>query len=90
MKESFKIIGGWLGRAFCDGGNPSSSRLLAAGHSLATMFVLIFVAVKNHAIPDGTTCAGLGAFATAPYFINKAGSAVESFSKKKDQDQDHQ
>lgn len=71
-------------QAFMDNGVPSSSRLLAAVHSLAAAFVLVFVSVKTHAVPDGTVCGGLGAFATAPYLINKAGSAIESFSKKKD------
>jgi hypothetical protein len=86
MKEMLSKTGAWIASAFSDNGTPSSSRILAAVHSLAATFVLIFVSVKTHAAPDGTVCGGLGAFATAPYFINKAGSAIESFSKKKDGD----
>jgi hypothetical protein len=74
----------FIRQAFCDGGVPSSSRLLAAAHSLSVIFALLFFVIKTHALPDGTVSGGLGAFATAPYFINKAGSAIEAFSKKKD------
>lgn len=55
-----------------DNGIPSSSRLLTLLHSLVTCGCLIYVSVKNHAIPDGMTLTGLGAFATAPYAVNRA------------------
>ncbi len=61
--------------AFSDGGSPSSSRVLALMHSMVTCGVLIYVSIHNHAIPDGTVLTGLGAFATAPYAINRATNA---------------
>lgn len=84
MREAFNKIGSWTAAAFSDNGTPSSSRLLAACHSLAAVFALLFYVVKTHLLPDGTIAAGLGAFATAPYVVNKAGSAIEAFSKKKE------
>jgi hypothetical protein len=82
MKEFIKNV-------FSDNGIPSSSRILAATHSLAAVFALLFYVVKTHSMPDGTALGGLGAFATSPYLVNKAGSAIESFSKKdKTQDGD--
>jgi hypothetical protein len=61
----------FLRQAFCDGGVPSASRLLTIPQSLAAIFVLVYATVKNHAVPDGAICTGLGAFATAHYAINK-------------------
>ena len=84
MREALNKVGSYISKAFCDGGVPSSSRLLTIPHSIAAIFVLIYVTIKNHAAPDATVCGGLGVFATVHYMVNKTGSAVESFSKKKD------
>jgi len=72
----------FIRQAFCDGGVPSSSRLLTIPHVITSIFVLVYVTIKNHAIPDATVLGGLGVFATIHYAVNKTGSAVESFSKK--------
>lgn len=71
----------FLRKALSENGVPSSSRLLAAAHSLAAIFCLVYVTLKNHVIPDGTVTAGLGAFATAPYAVNRVSSM---FQKKSD------
>ena len=73
----------FLRKALSDNGTPSSSRLLAVLHSFAAVFCLVYVTIKNHAIPDGTVTAGLGAFATAPYAINRVSGMFGG--QKKDQ-----
>lgn len=91
MRESFQKAGHFVAQAFCDNGTPSSSRLLTIPHSVAAIFVLIYATIKNHAVPDATICAGLGTFATIHYLVNKTGSAVQSFSpNKQNQDQNGQ
>lgn len=65
----------FLKKAFSDGGIPSSSRLLTLFHSATAVGVLIFYTVKTHLLPDGTTLAGLGAFSTAHYLVNRATTA---------------
>jgi hypothetical protein len=75
MKLNFSLVASYLKQAFSDGGNPSSSRLLTAVHSLVACGTLIFVAAKTHALPDGMTLTGLGAFSTAHYAINRATTA---------------
>ena len=82
MREFLRRAGAFTAQAFCDNGVPSSSRLLTIPHSMAAIFVLIYATMKNHQVPDATICGGLGAFATVHYFVNKAGSAAESFLKK--------
>lgn len=79
MKEFIK-------QAFSDNGSPSSSRLLTIPHSLAAIGVLIYATVKSHAVPDGTALAGLGAFATCHYAVNK----ISSIWKKDQPQQDPQ
>lgn len=59
-------------QAFSDAGTPSSSRLLTAIHSAVASFCLIYLVMKTHTWPDGTVTAGLGAFSTAHYFVNRA------------------
>jgi hypothetical protein len=76
----------FIKQAFSDNGSPSSSRLLTIPHSLAAIFVLVYATIKNHAVPDGTVCAGLGAFATAHYFVNKGASIWNK--NKSDSDSD--
>jgi len=61
----------WVKRALSDNGNPSSSRLFGALSTVAAIFCLLFVTVKNHAAPDALTTGGLAAFGTAPYTVNR-------------------
>jgi hypothetical protein len=75
MKLNLSVLGPYLNKAFSDGGSPSSSRLLTAAHSLIACGALIFVVVKTHALPDGMTLTGLGAFSTAHYAVNRATNA---------------
>ncbi len=65
----------YLKSAFSDNGTPSSSRLLTAVHSAVACVVLVYVVVKSHVMPDGTTLTGLGAFSTAHYAINRVTTA---------------
>jgi hypothetical protein len=65
----------YLKSAFSDNGTPSSSRLLTAVHSAVACAALGYVVIKNHAMPDGTTLTGLGAFSTAHYAINRVTTA---------------
>lgn len=65
----------WLAKAFSDNGSPSSSRVLTAVHSSIACAALAFVVLKTRALPDGTVLAGLGAFATAHYAVNRASNA---------------
>lgn len=73
--DKLNKVSPYLGKAFSDNGSPSSSRLLALLHSFVSCAVLVYVAMKNHSLPDGTVLAGLGAFATAPYAVNRASCA---------------
>ena len=61
----------FLKKAFSDNGTPSSSRMLCVPHSAAAIFVLVYLAIKTHTYPGIDTATGLGAFATAPYAINR-------------------
>lgn len=72
-------------KAFSDNGQPSSSRLLSIPHSAAAIFALLYVVIHTHQLPDGTATAGLGAFATAPYAVNRVSNM---FQKKDDQKED--
>jgi hypothetical protein len=72
---NFRPALGYLKAAFSDNGTPSSSRLLTLLHSTVATGVLIFYVAKTHLIPDGTVLAGLGAFTTAHYLVNRATTA---------------
>lgn len=65
----------WVKNAFSDNGTPSSSRLLTLLHSLTACGGLVYVLIKTHTMPDGTTLGGLGAFAGAHYAINRVTTA---------------
>lgn len=58
--------------AFSDNGTPSSSRLLTVPHSIAAIFVMIFVAIKTHSYPNAAEGSALGGFATVHYLVNRA------------------
>jgi hypothetical protein len=73
----------FIRKAFSDGGNPSSSRLLTLGHSLVASFVLVFYVLKTKQLPDGGTLGGLGAFTTAHYLVNRATTAFGKQEKSK-------
>ena len=45
--------------------------MLAIPHAIVACFVLLYVTLKTHGLPDGGALAGLSAFATAPYAVNK-------------------
>jgi len=75
LSHAFQRVSPWLGQAFSDNGTPSSSRLLTLLHSLVACGGLIYVLAKTHSMPDGTTLAGLGAFSTAHYAVNRATTA---------------
>lgn len=57
---------------------------MAIPHSIAAIFCLVYYVIKTHTLPDGTVSAGLGAFATAPYAVNR----VSNMFQKKDQPED--
>jgi hypothetical protein len=80
MLQSFQKIAGYFGDAFSENGTPSASRLLTIPHVLASTFVLVYVTIKNHAIPDATVLTGLGVFSTVHYAVNKASSVIQAFS----------
>lgn len=65
----------FLKKAFSDNGNPSSSRLLGAFSTIAAVFCLLFVTIKNHVVPGADVTGGLAAFGTAHYAVNRATSA---------------
>ena len=75
FNKLFSTSGPFLKAAFSDNGTPSSSRLLTLLHSLVGCGALIYVIAKTHLLPDGTTLAGLGAFTTAHYAVNRATNA---------------
>ena len=75
LAHAFEKVSPWLGKAFSDNGQPSSSRLLTLVHSIVGCGTLIYVVAKTHLMPDGTTLAGLGAFTTAHYAVNRATNA---------------
>ncbi|VVB52061.1 Uncharacterised protein [uncultured archaeon] len=75
----------WVRLAFSDNGQPSSSRVLTAASTLASIASLLFVVWKTHAMPDGMALTGLGAFASSPYAVNRAS---KMFGKDKDKDAD--
>jgi hypothetical protein len=61
----------FLKKAFSDNGTPSSSRLLTAVHSVAAIFVLIYIAVKTQKYPGVDEATGLGGFAVVHYGVNR-------------------
>lgn len=70
----------FMKKAFSDNGTPSSSRMLAIPHSLASIFVLVYLSVHLARFPGLDEATGLSAFATAPYAVNR----VSNMFQKKD------
>lgn len=83
MKISFGVPLAYLKQVMSDAGVPSSSRWLSLLHSFIACGCLVFVTIKNHALPDGMTLTGLGAFSTAPYAINRASNMFGGQKKDK-------
>jgi len=62
----------FLKEAFSDNGQPSSSRVLTAVHSLGVLGLLATYSYHNHGnIPDIGTITALGGFATIHYAVNR-------------------
>lgn len=70
----------FLGRAFSENGEPSSSRLVGAVAMLVVLTGWLCVAIHNWALPDGAVSAGAAGLGTAPYTV----SQVTGIWKKKD------
>ena len=66
----------FIKKAFSDKGTPSSSRLLTVLHSLVACSAVTYIVIHspNHSI-DGGVAAGLGAFATVHYAVNRGTTA---------------
>lgn len=62
-----------------DDGTGSASRLLLVLHSLVGCAWGTHVVVHTHTLPDAVSMAGVTAFVTAPYAVNKIHSAVTAF-----------
>jgi uncharacterized BrkB/YihY/UPF0761 family membrane protein len=62
-------------------GTWSWARVGASVTVLASVFCLIFLVVKNHALPDPLTLGALATFATFPYGANKVAQTVTNFGK---------
>ena len=62
--------------AFCDNGEPSSSRLMFAATTLTSMVALLAIVFKTWHMPDGTTLGGLSVYAASPYAINRASKMI--------------
>lgn len=65
----------FLKAAFSDNGTPSSSRLLTAVHSVVGCGVLVAVVAHTRTLPDAATMAGLGAFVSVHYAVNRVTTA---------------
>ena len=55
----------------------SFARVATAGTVITGIFSVLHVVLKTHQLPDGGALAGLGAFMTAPYAVNKAAAAFD-------------
>jgi hypothetical protein len=63
-----------------DDGSGSASRLLMVAHAIMGCIWGTHVVYHSHALPDPVSLAGVTAFITAPYAVNKMHSAVTAFS----------
>lgn len=64
MKEFVK-------QAFSDNGQASSSRIIAAISTIASIAWISCLVHHNHALPDVATLGGVTAFGTAHYAVNR-------------------
>lgn len=61
-----------------DNGIGSFGRLACIPTIAAACFCLLFLTIRNHALPDALIIGALGAFAVAPYGTNKITGAIAS------------
>jgi hypothetical protein len=61
----------FLKQAFTDGGTPSSSRLLSAFCTIASIGWITHIVAHTHAMPDVATIGGATAFSVAHYSANR-------------------
>lgn len=66
----------FLKQAFSDGDQASSSRIMSAVCTLASIFWVTNIVAHTHALPDVATLGGLTAFSTAHYAANKLAGMV--------------
>ncbi len=69
----------FLREVFSENGEGSASRVMMALHALAGISFVGLFFWKQHVLPEFS---GVTLFVTAPYAINKLGSAVASFAPK--------
>jgi hypothetical protein len=70
----------WLKKALSEGApeyEPSTSRLLSAICTLASIAWITVLVHHSYALPDVATLGGLTAFNTAPYAANKFAGMIE-------------
>jgi len=61
----------FIKQAFMDSGVPSSSRLLSAVCSFASIGWITHIVMHTHAMPDVATLGGVTAFSVAHYSANR-------------------
>jgi hypothetical protein len=66
----------FLKQAFSDGDQASSSRIMSAVCSLASIGWITHIVLHSHALPDVATLGGVTAFSTAHYAANKIAGMV--------------
>lgn len=59
----------------------SWSRVFSSFTVLTSIWALVHVVLKTHAIPDAATLAGLGVWAVFPYGVNKISGIPEALKK---------
>lgn len=60
---------------FCEDNGASFSRYATAFATVISCGCVLYLTLRNHALPDGGQLLGLGGFMTAPYAVNK-GTAI--------------
>lgn len=66
---------------FSEDGEGSASRVMMLVHGLAGIGWITHVVVHSHTVPDAATLAGVTAFSSAPYAINKFHAGVASIAE---------
>jgi hypothetical protein len=69
----------FLREVFSEEGQGSASRVMMALHAIAGISFVVVHLMKNGHLPDFS---GVTLFVTAPYAINKLGSAADSFAAR--------
>jgi hypothetical protein len=76
------MIRDWVKAALSDNGQPSSSRALAAVCTLVSLVWGTYLVLHKGEWPDATSLAGMAAFNTSHYFVNRATKAYENANGK--------